>query len=353
MRGYFVICKWKRQWLLLEILYIYARTQHKHMQWNSNAATSGLLIFVGAAVVISGIVLLARPEGESSAAVPARPAVGAATGLAHAAAATPCFSTWRGVTWVKFKQASGACVGYPTRVFAQQACYTAGLALCTKDELAAQAYSNCETGWTAEAKGWWRASAASGCGTAGWNGNNADDGLFGAYCCGTARGAPASFVAGGFAAKKDAEAACKSRVNFPRGARSLCSKAQLVTNQFSGCTIGWAKDAVGWWRDRAASGCGTAGWNGADAADAAGAFCCNPCPAGYHEDGLCVPNVCSCNHGTPVTGPACTSHGAEHCASCKDGGDIYSFHADTNTCSCDRWELCNLKALFGPEAWGG
>ena len=302
--------------------------QHK------NAATAGLLVFVGAAVVISGIVLLARPQqqgGSSAGRAGAVLAPGRAPGAAGAGASAS--AAVKSVTWVKRKLASGAFVGWDTRVDAQAACYNRGLALCTRDELAAATYSNCETGWTAEGQpGWWRATAASGCGRAGWNDGGGD--AFGAYCCGPNKGSPVSFEtwAGGIVSKTNAEAACKAA---PGGRTALCPTAQIEANKFSGCTIGWAKDGQGWWRDVATDGCGGKGWNSANAADAGkstwGAFCCTPCPAGYHfataEEGVhitttgvrtgwCVPNKCWCKDGTGATGLACTSQDAEICGSC-------------------------------------
>ena len=58
-------------------------------------------------------------------------------GVANAASASASTATKPDVTWVKRKLASGAFVGWDTRVDAQTACYNRGLALCTQDELAA------------------------------------------------------------------------------------------------------------------------------------------------------------------------------------------------------------------------
>ena len=233
---------------------------------------------------------------------------------------------------------SGTYVGWLTRVDAQQACYAKSRALCTRDELAAAQYSNCETGWTAEAKGWWRdaadaaADAAHKCGTKGWNGGGA--GRAQAYCCRTAstdKYSPVSWeqTPGGLTTKAKAEAACKAA---PGGRTELCPVAQVKAYGASAlghtivtCQAGWARDDQGWWRDAAALDCGHAGWNHAAAAD--GAFCCTPCPAGYHfatkaegnADGWCVPNVCRCAHGTTATGLQCKTHDADICTSCDHG----------------------------------
>ena len=60
-----------------------------------------------------------------------------------------------------------------------------------------------------------------------------------------------------------------------------------------------------------------------------GAEICGSCNPGYSLDGnQCAQNTCTCANGTPATGPACTSNGAEICGSCNPG-----YSLDGNQCA--------------------
>ena len=68
----------------------------------------------------------------------------------------------------------------------------------------------------------------------------------------------------------------------PAGISRLCAKAEVAG--FSMCAAGWMSDFKGFWMERAAKGCGGAGFNAWSGADA-GAYCCAasggyvpPCP---------------------------------------------------------------------------
>ncbi len=61
------------------------------------------------------------------------------------------------------------------------------------------------------------------------------------------------------------------------------------------------------------------------------------CDPGYHTEAgdRCVENKCTCLHGNEATGAACTTDGAEQCASCPTAG--YQLNGITcvgNTCRC-------------------
>ena len=44
------------------------------------------------------------------------------------------------------------------------------------------------------------------------------------------------------------------------------------------------------------------------------------CSSGYHDNGNgCVPNVCTCDNGTPATGTSCYTHNANICGNCTTG----------------------------------
>jgi hypothetical protein len=65
-----------------------------------------------------------------------------------------------------------------------------------------------------------------------------------------------------------------------------------------------------------------------------GAEMCASCNSGFRlSNGVCQPNICTCSNGNPKTGSACTTNGAEMCTSCDSG--FYSHPSDGSCRSCD------------------
>eukprot|EP00808_Paulinella_micropora_P007749 g81599.t1 len=67
-----------------------------------------------------------------------------------------------------------------------------------------------------------------------------------------------------------------------------------------------------------------------------GANMCSSCNPGFHKSNInCVPNVCQCDGGVPVTGVACTSDGANMCSSCNPGFHKSNINCVPNVCQCN------------------
>jgi len=79
---------------------------------------------------------------------------------------------------------------------------------------------------------------------------------------------------------------------------------------------------------------------------AAGAACtangrniCASCGAGFHKSGTsCKANTCTCRHGTPSAGAACKSNSAATRAKCQDGFHMNASACKQNVCTCDSGE---------------